>query len=78
MNKDIVLPSRRFIISHDPQRGNAAKINILGDGPYNVIVWDRDILPMARALIEIYESIEAEIKEADRAYRARISAEKKT
>ena len=63
MNKDIVLTSRYYMISQDPHRKVFAKIAEQGDAPRVFRVRDSDILPMARALIEIYEGIVAEKEE---------------
>ncbi len=65
MNKDIVLPSRRLLVSSDPQRSVVAKITTLTERSQVLWVHDFDMLPLARALIEIYEGIEAEKEKAE-------------
>ena len=74
MNKDIMLPGRRYMISQDPERSGMAKITTLRDASYALLVRNSEILPMACALIEIYEGIEAE-KEEYRERQAREAGE---
>ncbi len=61
MNKDIILPSRRYIISQSLQNLCAAKIttNMAGISQ-DLSVYEVDLLPMACALIEIYGVIQAD------------------
>ena len=63
MNKAIVLPSQRFVISRihwGCVGGHITRVNADGAG---MKIHKDDLLPMARALIEIYEGIEAEKEE---------------
>lgn len=67
MNKAIVLPSQRFVVSRinwGAVGGHITRVNADGAG---MKVHKDDLLPLACALIEIYEGIEAE----EAAYRER-------
>ena len=74
MNKAIVLPSQRFIVSRidisfSSVGGHIARINTTESLNVNM----SDLLPMACALVEVYEILAKE-KSEDRARHARYKA----
>ncbi len=74
MNKDIVLPSQRFVVSRKSVGavgGHIMRVNTTDC----MNVHKDDLLPMARALIEINEGIEAERESEFRKRQAREAGE---
>ena len=62
MNKAIVLPSQRLVVSGIPWGSVGGHITHV-NADTGLCVHKSDLLPLARALIEIYEGIEAEKEE---------------
>ena len=66
MNKSIVLPSGYFVISRI-RWGMVGGCITRVSGSEGLTIPEYDLLPLARALIEIYEGIKAEKEEAEAA-----------